>query len=350
MPVEARAHARATAVALAVAAVVAAAVGPGAPVAGKSSTADATAYPWPVKPFDESHAIRSTVGDPRTWFDGPPTAATLYHGTGSFSFHQGVDIVVPDGTPVYPVESGVVTLSQKMKVFVRPGRGRSQQYWHIVPAVRVGQTVVASTTVLGNVRRSYGHVHFSDVVDGRAVNPLAPGRLTPYVDHTPPRVGPVELLRPATGAEVLPELVRGRVEIGVVAGDRPDRGGPGMWTGLPTTPAVVAWKVEQAADDATVVPTRKVFDVRKRVPRAEDFWKVYLRGTHQNMATFKLHRFWRQQGLFVFRLGELDTRRLADGIYTISVTALDIRGNAATAREVFTVYNHPGWPAPTPQT
>jgi murein DD-endopeptidase MepM/ murein hydrolase activator NlpD len=307
-------------------------------------------YVWPVKPFDQSHAVRSTFGDPRTWFDGPPTAATLYGGGGSFSFHQGVDIVVPDGTPVYPVRSGVVTLSSAMKVFVDAGAGSSEQYWHIVPAVHRGQHVVASVTVLGRVRRSYGHVHFTELIGGRAVNPLAAGHLTPYDDGTSPRIGPVELRLPGTSTMVLPELVRGRVEVGVSATDRPDHGALGTWTDMPTVPALITWRVERASDGKTVVGEQTAFDVRKHVPLQKDFWGVYLRGTRQNMPTFKQHRYWRQPGLFVFRLGALDTRRLPDGIYTIVATGSDIRGNSASARRILTIYNHPGWPLPTPQT
>ena len=74
---------------------------------------------------------------------------------------------------VIPVQSGVVKLSRAMKVFVKVGAARVDQYWHIVPSVRVGQTVAASATVLGHVRRNYGHVHFTDVIHGKAVNPLA---------------------------------------------------------------------------------------------------------------------------------------------------------------------------------
>jgi len=68
------------------------------------------------------------------------------------------------------------------------------------------------------------------------------------------------------------------------------------------------------------------------------------------MATFKLHRYWRQPGLFLFKLWVIDTRRLANGVYVISVTARDIAGNATTERRVFTVFNRRGWPRATPQS
>ena len=307
------------------------------------------AYAWPVKPFDRIHPIRGTFGEPRMWFDGPPTPGTLYGGSGSFSFHDGVDIAASDGAPVYPVRSGVVTLSAACKVFVDTGAGESQQYWHIVTSVRPGDHVVALRTILGRIRKSYGHVHFTHVVTGRAVNPLAAGHLTPYDDHTAPEVGPVVLRRPGTSTEVLPELVRGRVELGVGVGDRSDATAPGMWSDMPTAPAVVTWRVERAADGAVVLSERTALDLRSQLPRRRAFWSTYLRGTRQNMTTFKLHRYWRQPARYLVRLGVLDTRRLRDGIYVVVATATDIAGNAAAARVTFTIFNRRGWPVPTPQ-
>jgi hypothetical protein len=98
------------------------------------------------------------------------------------------------------------------------------------------------------------------------------------------------------------------------------------------------------------VSERPAFDVRSYVPRSSEFWRFYARGTRQNMATFKGHRYWRQVGVFTFRLGVLDTRRLKDGIYALVVTARDIRDNTVTSRAIFLVYNRPGWPPKTPQS
>src|SRR5690349_19886335 len=80
----------------------------------------AHAYQWPVKPFHVQHPIRGSFGDPRTVFAGPPSADGL-RGPCVCSFHEGVDISAPDGTPVYPVESGTVTTVSTVKAaeFVR---------------------------------------------------------------------------------------------------------------------------------------------------------------------------------------------------------------------------------------
>src|SRR6266487_4827896 len=75
-----------------------------------SQAVSGESYGYPVKPFDQEHLVRANLGDPRMQFFGPPTAGTLLHGNGSFSFHQGVDIASTQGTAVYPVVDGTVTV------------------------------------------------------------------------------------------------------------------------------------------------------------------------------------------------------------------------------------------------
>src|SRR5258708_37784783 len=60
--------------------------------------AAASAYGWPVAPFDQQHAIRGAFDDPRVGAGPAGLAAT--------SFHFGVDIVAPDGTAGYAVAQG----------------------------------------------------------------------------------------------------------------------------------------------------------------------------------------------------------------------------------------------------
>jgi murein DD-endopeptidase MepM/ murein hydrolase activator NlpD len=85
-------------------------------------------YSWPLEPFDCRHPARAFFGDPRIG------------GGGGSSFHDGVDISAPDGTPVYAVAPGCVSLGgPQIVVVVTPGR--SFGYWHVVPAVRSGAQV-----------------------------------------------------------------------------------------------------------------------------------------------------------------------------------------------------------------
>src|SRR4029453_19190778 len=176
----------------------------------RSSTHSTGGYPWPVKPFDKQHPVRGVFADPRTSFVGPPTRAGL-NGPGEFSYHQGVDISAPAGTAVYPVRSGVVHLHSKETVVVTSDAGDAFEYWHIVPSVREGQRVTAFESVLGRIRPGeYEHVHLTELEGGRPVNPLAPGPLTPFDDHTAPAVDDATYLD-ARGRNVLAEFVHGRM-------------------------------------------------------------------------------------------------------------------------------------------
>ena len=205
--------------------------------AGSAETGATGAYPWPVKPFTKQHPIRGYFGDPRTVFHGPQTTKTLMAGDGTFSFHQGVDISAPDGSPVYPVASGTVTSWHENRVTVDSGHGRAFQYWHIVPTVRRGQHVVAGRTVLGHIQERREHVHLTHVENGRVVNPLAPGRLTPYRDRTAPQVRLTAVRQVARGSK--------RVHFRAEAVDSPALPVPGRWNGYPVTPARITWRIER---------------------------------------------------------------------------------------------------------
>ena len=146
----------------------------------------AGAFGWPVRPFDRPHPIRGGFGDPRTVFDLPVSDGAALAGDGSFSFHQGLDISAPDGSPVYAVASGTVTRARGGRVTVDCGNGRAFQYWHVDPVTRVGQQAVAGKTLLGFIQPKREHVHLTQLERGRAVNPLAQNRLTPYRDPTTP--------------------------------------------------------------------------------------------------------------------------------------------------------------------
>ncbi len=306
-------------------------------------TADAS-YNWPVKPFEQPHPVRGGFGDPRTIFAGPPTQRTLLAGAGDFQFHDGVDISAPDGTAVYPVESGTVTAVMKDWIVVGSSDGRSFEYRHITPQVSVGQQVAAQGTVLGRILRQSGHVHLTELDNGSPVNPLAPGRLGPYTDTSVPVVSSIGFRKTVTGSDLMPELLRGRVEIVVGACDTPSMAVPGTWHGLPVTPALIEWRIQRADTGKVVVPTRVAYDVRDHLPALANFWRVYARGTHQNMSVFGRHYSFLQPGVYLFRLapGGFDTRTLHEKVYELVVTATDIRGNHSSAVQRFSVHNKPG--------
>lgn len=301
-------------------------------------------YGWPVKPFDSPHPVRGNFGDPRTVFAGPPTQRTLLAGSGAFQFHDGVDISAPDGTAVYPVESGTVAAASAHWIAVACPDGRSFQYWHISPQVSVGEQVTADTTVLGRILHGAEHVHLTELDGGTAVNPLAPGHLTPYTDTNAPTVSAIAFRKSVTGGNLMPELLRGRVEIVADVHDMPSLPVTGDWHDLPVTPALVEWRIERADTGTVVLPTRVAFDVRAHLPALTDFWRIYARGTHQNMSVFGRHFSYLQPGAYLFRLapGGFDTRTLADSVYDLVVTVTDIRGNHSSAAVRFSVHNKPG--------
>ena len=301
----------------------------------------AASYRWPVKPFDKQHPVRGGFGDPRTIFRSAPTLRGVLSGGGHFELHKGIDISAPNGSAVYPVVSGVVTVVNFRDQWVKvdSSDGRAFEYWHIHPMVRVGSQVEAYKTLLGHIHRPAGHVHLTELDHGRAVNPLAPGRIGPYSDHTTPRVSSISFRPTETARDVLPNLIRGRVLLVAAAEDDPTMNAPQAWTGLPVVPALVSWEIRSLSGKVVRRPQVAV-DLRNALP-SRSFWQVYARGTYQNMAVLGRHYSWAQPGSYLFKLTPdgFDTRRLRDGAYDLVVTATDIRGNSSSLTRRFTVVN-----------
>jgi hypothetical protein len=299
------------------------------------------AYGYPVKPFNRQHPIRGGFGDPRTVFHAPPTRDGIYHGSGSFSFHQGVDICAPDGTAVYPVVDGAVTNINSERVVVSSGDTRFE-YWHIAASVRLGQQVTMDRTVLGHILRGSGHVHLTEIDAGRVTDPLLPGHLTPYRDQTKPEVTSIELHTSDEAPALMPNFIRGQVELLAEAYDTPAIPVPGAWHDMPITPSLITWHLE-TWNAKVKIPETTAWDTRVTIPSNAAFWRYYARGTFQNMSVFTPHYSWGQPGCFVFRLGTLDTRRLTDNVYRLVVTAADVRGNRSSSSIRFSVHNRSGW-------
>ena len=284
------------------------------------------AYGWPVAPFDEAHPVRANFGDPRTRFEGEESSEALLEGDGTFSFHQGVDISAPDGSPVYAVASGKVTRAHGARVTVDCGNGRSIQYWHIEPNVRAGQRAVAGETVLGFIQLKREHVHLTHLERSRPVNPLAPEHLTPYEDDTAPELLEVAVEYRGTLVHVVADVV-----------DTPALPVPGRWNGFPVSPARLTWRIER--EGAIVVPAQPARDVRRFVPRNAAFWSTYARGTHQNWPVFAGRKLQYRTGRYLFNLAGAGfaTGSIASGEYEIVVTAEDTAGNQDLHRLALTV-------------
>ena len=99
-------------------------------------------------------------------------------------FHEGCDIPMPYGTPVYPSRSGTVAFAgwkggYGNTVEVRHKDGSVARYGHLSKVeVNIGETVQKSKTMLGKVGStglSTGpHLHFEIITpSGKSVNPLS---------------------------------------------------------------------------------------------------------------------------------------------------------------------------------
>jgi len=310
-------------------------------------TVDAAAsYPWPVKPFHEQHAIRGYFGDPRTLFLLPLSQDGI-DGPGSFTFHNGVDVTAPDGTKVYPVVSGTAHLIDGNAVVVQTLDDRKFQYFHVVPKVVDGEQVTAQETVLGVVQAPFAHVHLSEIDGTRVTNPLLPGHLGPYRDRTRPTVASIDL-RNAAGQPVGPLGVCGTISIDVSAFDRPALPVAGPFSGLPVAPALVTWQIARV-HRGLVVPHTIAADFRTTLPGPIDFWKIYARGTYENAPRFGPDQYTSLPGRFLYLLARgLDTRKLPNGLYTLTASAADERGNQGRLAERFWISNQRRTPTGCP--
>jgi pimeloyl-ACP methyl ester carboxylesterase len=294
-------------------------------------------YHWPVKPFDRQHPIRGNFGDPRT-LSTEQLGEDTPRSPGSFTFHNGVDISAATGTPVYPVVSGTAHVNTGDFVAVTTNDRRTFQYFHIRPAVKSGQPVIAYRTVLGRVRPKWQHVHLTEIDHFRAHNPADPGHLEPFRDHTIPDVDEL-LFSTGTGASLDPQALHGNVLIAASSDDLPPILVPGHWLDFPVTPALVAWRI--ASKTGIVVPETTIADFRHTEPPNGAFWHVYAAGTYQNFPDFNHHLYWHRPGNYLFNLTPtpLNTRHLPNGRYGITVDVADTCGNHSSRTEHVRISN-----------
>ena len=316
------------------------------------SSANAAAFPWPIKPFDKQHPIRANFGDPRTRFLNTLLTDGL-QGPGTFAFHNGIDIAAPSDTPVYPVVSGKVRFIDASAISVRTkGRGVFQ-YFHIVVTVRNGEHVVAGKTILGYVMHAYDHVHLSWIRGGRVWNPLARGGIAPYRDHTVPAVDAINVRPAGSLVSFESDTVCGVVSLVAAAHDVTPIPIPGVFGGFPVSPALVSWSLYRVGG-ANYVRDAVAADFRTTLPSAKAFWNVYARGSYQNAPRFSNRQYFRP-GRFLYTLAhEVDTRAYPNGLYEVLVHVADMRGNDSEAALQFVIANHPdtetGCPAKAPSS
>ncbi|HBI04642.1 MAG TPA: hypothetical protein DDY49_11510, partial [Paenibacillaceae bacterium] len=115
---------------------------------------------------------------------------TSYYGyrsdpfNGRSSYHDGLDIAAPGGTPIHAAASGTVTFAGTMNgygnvVIIFHGNGLSSFYAHIRNGgikVSKGQSVSQGQYIaqVGSTGRSTGnHLHFSVIKNGSKVDPMS---------------------------------------------------------------------------------------------------------------------------------------------------------------------------------
>ena len=277
--------------------------------------AAASAYPWPIKPFYQQHAIRGYFNDPR--MSGPEQG-----------FHFGVDISAADGTPVYAVTSGYARV-RGMTVSIIPWRRGVPRlsYWHVVPAVRSKQ-YVRKFGLIGYVLAGAQHVHLAEYKGGTYINPLRLGGLAPYIDDTVPRIP--KLTFSSLGQPIRPEAVSGIVDVVAESFDTSPMAIPAPWEQSIFAPALIRWRIVQG--QTTIWRWQTPVDFRTYLLPFTLFDLVYAPGTFQNRAG--------RRGRYEYYLAhQFDTHLLQNGSYVLQVEALDEQENVGQASFPFTVSN-----------
>ena len=277
--------------------------------------AAASAYPWPIRPFYDQHAVRGYFNDPRQ--SGPEQG-----------FHFGVDISAPDGTPVYSIASGYARVRGASVSVIPWRRGVPRlSYWHVMPTVRSRQ-FIRKFELIGYVLPGAEHVHLAEWKNGTYINPLRIGGLAPYIDDTVPRIP--SLAFSSAGVPIRPEAVSGNVDIVARAFDTSPMPIPSPWEQSIFAPALIRWRVLQG--QTTILKWTNAVDFRQYLLPLTLFDFFYAPGTYQNRP----HR----PGRYEYYLAhQLDTHLLPNGSYVFQVEALDEQDNVGQASFPFTVAN-----------
>ena len=285
------------------------------------STARAGSYGWPVEPFDRQHPIRGFFGDPRI--------GETAHGE-SKSFHFGVDVSAPDGTPVYATITGTVVWEPERPetISIRAADGTVFAYWHIVPAIRDGSSATAYRTLLGHIAKGWEHVHFAEFRDGRYLNPLRPGALAPYHDTTRPTVHGFSFER--NGMAIGRARLAGHLDLVAEVQDETPLPVSGRWGGKPVMPMLVRWRLVGVKDAASA--WRTAIDFSHSIPASGSFDLVYAPWTRQNKP-------WRTGRYRLHLARGWDSRTWANGSYRLEVLVVDSRGNRSSSSTPFSLRN-----------
>lgn len=278
-------------------------------------------YPWPVTPFFNSHDITGSFCEYRS---------TTIPG----HFHNGTDIPMPDGSPVYPVRDGIVSTidPQGSDAYVRV---QDKAYVHIMPnpALSVGDSVFASQTILGHILTGLGHVHFTNGYVGSEMNSLLMNSgLTPFNDPWLPIIRYVRFYQNNTTNEFPTNQLSGRVDIIVKVDEQ--TGPPGSPTSrLNNGTYKIGYKILSADSDTVVYEPpngglRFKFDTK---PSNSYIDIVYF----QSLSSTSSHVY--QVTNDIWQDNYWNTGNLPEDDYVVMVFTEDTRQNTDTAYAAVTV-------------
>ena len=164
-------------------------------------------YPWPVRPFDSQHYVRSVPNECRGDRD---------------HFHNGIDIGgsgtdVQTDTAVFAVNPGTTYLIEGTYPGVYVYDSYCHKYIHLKDRVAGGIYVYQGDS-LGRVDNE-NHLHFTEGPNKSEINPLRSGGISPFADNADPVIDEIYLLKNGTNTVVDPNNVSGKVDIVVKAHD-----------------------------------------------------------------------------------------------------------------------------------
>ena len=272
-------------------------------------------YPWPVQPFNQSQWITGTFCEYRS-------TSTSGH------FHNGTDIPKADGTPVYPVQDGIINAISSVgtDAYVRV---QDKAYVHIMPnsLLSVGDQVYASQTILGTILPGQGHVHFTNGYVGGEVNSmLNDNSLTPLIDTWAPIIRFVRFYQNNSLNEFTNGQVSGLVDIVVKVDEQNDApGGPSSVLNNGTYK--IGYKILSADSDSVVyVPPNGGWRFQFNTKPNNNYVNiVYFRTL--SSTTSHVYQVTNDVGIDNY----WDTRGLPEGDYVVMVFTEDTRQNADTA-------------------
>jgi hypothetical protein len=309
---------------------------------------------WPVAPLHTQHPVRGSFLDPRA------------------GYHFGIDISVDDSAPepgappghthrVYAVEGGIaahVKASPSHHCLARRLSVGHFAYWHVDPIVAPGQRVRPGQMIGWTCKHAW-HVHLSEWVriGGRLVwvNPLhAGGKLRPFADTAAPIVHELAFFR--RGSSLSPTRLSGRVDARALISDPQSfRGwmtGPFAPLYADHHPYALIVRLVRLSGGRTWRRTLFRADAVLGAPAASlgtpiPFKHHYAPTSRQNLPANAClarqpvdctGRYWLR--LFATRNGfTWDTRGFRNGVYRMTVTARDLRGNRASASVEVTIAN-----------